>query len=219
MALRAPAHLASETVAGAFGAVARLRGARAVHPHGPAFEATATLGPVAGVPALDRRRDVQAILRRSRSFGFPQPLPDVQGVALRLLDLHGEDRHQDVLVVSCVPGPFVNPIPLVTGDRSWTHCSSLLPLRLGGRLAFLGARRTAPAAFDLTWGTLGGRWQPFGAVQVHLDRRLADERTEALRLDPVLHAGPGMVLAGSALRDLRARAYRESRAARPLARA
>ena len=42
---------------------------------------------------------------------------------------------------------------------------------------------------------------------------------EALRFDPVLHSGPGLRLAGGLVSDLRARAYRHSRSARPLARA
>ncbi|WP_205697807.1 hypothetical protein [Conexibacter sp. SYSU D00693] len=232
-----PAALASEAFAAGFGAVARLRHARAVHPHGPAWPATATVGPVDGVPALARRRDVEATVRLSRSFDVADHLPDVLGVAVRLHDLHGPERHQDVLVVSCVPGPVANPIPTPSPDWTWPTYSSLLPLRIGERLGFLGARsavsdaakeglavegaRRAAAqdglAFDLTWAPVGGTWRPLGSVRVD-GPELSAERAEALRFDPVLHSGPGLQLAGRALRDLRRRAYRSSRAARPLAR-
>lgn len=236
--LHGPAAAVSETLAGAFGVAARLRGARAVHPRGPVLRATVRVDGLPGVPALVRPRDgVDALVRLSRSFGFPQGVPDILGIALRLHDVHGEGADQDVLVVSCLPGPVANPVPLVAGSYRWPTYSSLLPLRLGDQLAFLGARslagpsaeqgtdlegaRAAAAAgelgFLLTWAPVGGRWRTWGEVRVH-DEVLEHDRAEALRFDPVLHAGDGIRLAGEPIADLRARAYRHSRAARPLAR-
>lgn len=235
--MTSPAALLSETVAGGFGAVARVRHARAVHPHGPAFAARATVGPLPGVPALTAARELEAIVRLSRSFGIPEGLPDVLGIAVRLRGLHGEEADQDVLVVSCLPGPVANPVPLPAGSYRWRAYSSLLPLRLGDRLGFLGARseagpeaaegtalegaRRAAAAgqlrFTLTWAPVGGRWHPWGEVAIDGDE-LPHDRAEALRFDPVLHSGAGMRVAGGPLVDLRRRAYRASRAARPLAR-
>lgn len=227
----------SELVARAFGAVARRRHARAVHPHGPAFGATATVGPAPGVPALARRRDVDAIVRLSRSFDVHEAVPDVLGVSVRLVDLHGPGRHQDVLVVSCLPGPLANPVPVPARNYAWRTYSSLLPVELGERRVLLGARsavssraregramdgarraaREGGLAFDLTWGAPGRRWQRLGAVRIDQEE-LDAERAEALRFDPVLHSGPGMRLAAGPLTDLRRRAYRSSRAGRPLAR-
>ncbi|MBI5104539.1 MAG: hypothetical protein HZB46_06060, partial [Solirubrobacterales bacterium] len=140
-----PARLAGRAAGGAFAAVARVRHARPVHPHGPVFAATADLPTVVpGIRALHGRR-VPALLRLSRSFDLVSGMPDLLGVAVRLCDLHGPGEHQDLLVVSMLPPPLlVVPAPATSYAHAWY--SSLLPYKAGGRAALVAARsRCGPA--------------------------------------------------------------------------
>lgn len=121
-----------------FKALARLRGARAFHPRGAAYAAS-------WVPADHVRlrdgdagtaQEHDAIVRVSRGVGLPPALPDVLGVAVRVIDLHGRDQHQDLLLAS-VAGAGL-------GSRV------LVPRRTFSTTAFLaaalpGQRRADPA--------------------------------------------------------------------------
>lgn len=82
----------------AFGTVARLRGARGLHPQGVAFEGQAEVHP-AGV-VLAPTGDAEVVVRLSRGIGVPHPAPDFNGVAVRFVDAHGSGRHQDVLLTT-----------------------------------------------------------------------------------------------------------------------
>ncbi len=91
---------AGEAFGVAFGALARLRRNRPLHPRGTTYAARVTVhgggtggghtgggdtgGEVTGVPWLDESATHEATLRVSRSAGLPGWLPDVYGVALRL---------------------------------------------------------------------------------------------------------------------------------------
>ncbi|HEX2084323.1 MAG TPA: hypothetical protein VHF89_01460 [Solirubrobacteraceae bacterium] len=192
-------------------AISSLRGGRSLHPHGVAYEATLTVtGGDHGAPLLDVPGQHRAIVRLSRGVGLPKPLPDVLGLAVRIVDAHGPRRHQDFLVVTSVDAPLLHhlilPGPLGPYGQSY---SSVLPYRVGGRLRLIGALPRRPD-FDLAIAALSGRWEPFGRLR--LGERLSAEASFALRFN-VWNCGGGIRPTGP-FQGLRDPAYRGSQAAR-----
>jgi hypothetical protein len=143
MSKRSPLDSAlSAVAAGVFTTLAKLRRARGVHPHGIGFDGVLTLQAGPGLdlmPGLGPRRSVPAVVRLSRSFGFPRPLPDLLGVAVKLPDLHGPGRDQDFLLVSALDGRLSKYVPAPASRYSWRAYSSLLPYRSDGRIVLPGA--------------------------------------------------------------------------------
>jgi len=119
----------------------RLRGERAVHARGRAFSGTVTLpgGVATGAPLLDTAGTYGAVVRFSRSVGLPPWLPDVYGLAVRLVDAHGPGRHQDLLLDATQPAPLLRRLPWPRRDATGALYSSLLPYDVGGRRLLLGA--------------------------------------------------------------------------------
>jgi hypothetical protein len=209
----------------AFAALARRRGGRAFHPRGTSFEAH--LEPLPGregsplpfVPA----RPWPSLVRLSKAAGLPPHLPDVHGLAVRLTDLHGPGRSQDLLLASSGQAPVLRHLLVPT--RGFTHrrFSSLLMYRWRGRLVLIGARYAGGAArirldevveaaaagvltFDLGVATLLGRWVP--VARLNLRRPLLAAASEALRFHP-WNTAPTLVPVGP-LNHLRAPAYEAS---------
>src|SRR3954447_3771270 len=87
----------------AFAGLSAVRRARVFHPDGAAFSATLDVrGNRAerwGVRLLDEEARHRSLVRLSRGIGVPEPLPDILGLAVRVLDAHGPDQHQDLLLV------------------------------------------------------------------------------------------------------------------------
>ena len=151
------------------------------------------------------------IARLSRGVGLPKPLPDVLGLAVRVLDAHGPRRHQDLLLVTSLDVPVLHhlflPGPLGPYGQSY---SSLLPYRIGDRLRLIGALPRRPD-FDLTLAPLNGRWgTPWGRLR--LEERLSAEASFALRYN-VWNTGGGIRPTGP-FQGIRDPAYRGSQAAR-----
>jgi hypothetical protein len=137
----------SAVAAGVFAALAKLRRARGVHPHGIGFEGVLTLQAGRGLdlmPGLGPPRSVPAVLRLSRSFGFPRPLPDLLGVAVKLPDLRRV--RPGFLLVSALDGRLSKYVPAPAPRYSWRAYSSLLPYRSDGRTVLPGALGASPAA-------------------------------------------------------------------------
>jgi hypothetical protein len=151
-----------------------------------------------------------AIVRLSRGVGLPRPLPDVLGLAVRLVDAHGPSRHQDFLLVTSLDAPVLHhlilPGPLGPYGQSY---SSVLPYRVGERLRLVGALPRRPD-FDLATAPLAGRWTPFGRLR--LGERLSQAAAEALRFNP-WHTGGGIRPAGP-LQAIRGPAYKGSQQGR-----
>ncbi|HEY8582875.1 MAG TPA: hypothetical protein VIL49_08000 [Capillimicrobium sp.] len=201
MLLRAP-------TAGLFGALAWVRRRhRALHPVGAAFEAEVDLGPTAPEP-LGPGRTVPGIARVSRGAGLPQPLPDVQGIALKLPSLHGPGRDQDLLFATAWARHLLRP---VLRDDS-VELSTILPYALpGGEQLVFGLIPCGDGRYDLVSAPVGGRWrEPWG--EVRLGRRLPQTVAEELRFHPYTSA-PDLRPAGP-LNALRVPAYRASQSVR-----
>jgi hypothetical protein len=148
---------------------------------------------------------------------------------LRVLNVYGKDRHQDVLMVSSVDLPVLHHIFAPAGDVQQRPYSSSLPYRVGDQSVVLGvtpdprsprpsgedefdrldrAAATGRLEFGFAVATLGGRFRRVGALQV--GERLPDT-LDALRFNP-FNCGGGLEPAGW-LNRLRDYAYPLSQAA------
>jgi hypothetical protein len=217
-----------------FRAGSAVRGSRIFHPKGAVFtgrwRAERATWRAAGAEVLQPGFEHDAIVRMSRGAGLPERLPDIHGVAIRLPDVYGPGRHQDLLVNTTIDAPIVHHLLLpAPGWFSQSYTSSL-PYRAGEGPRFLlgllppegepepgpsldglEARvRERPIAFGLALASLEGRWERVGTLEVR-------ERTHAydtLRFDP-WQTGGGLRPAG-VLNALRKAAYRGSRRGAPV---
>jgi hypothetical protein len=224
--------IGTATAAG-FRLASRLRGSKAFHPAGVVHEAVVEIAggedapPGVGILATPARH--QALIRFSRGAGLPAPLPDVMGMAIRLPDVHGPGRHQDLLLVTSGDGPVLHHLLVPAPGFLSLPYSSLLPYRAADRGLFVvGAtvrerHRPAPGsdeydglaraaatgepAFDLAVAGLGGRLRPVGTIT--LGSRL-DRAANALRFNP-FNTGGGLQPSGF-LHRLRDAAYPGSQA-------
>lgn len=219
----------------AFAGLSGLRRARIFHPDGAAFEATLDVAGTRnedwGVPLLDEEARHRAVVRFSRGVGLPEPLPDILGLALRVVDAHGRGRDQDLLLVTSGRRPVLRNAIVPAGHFAAGQYSSILPYRVDGSLLLFGARpllsagtppprRFADLAAALAGGRLrfelqvapeAGEWSTVGVLEV--GRRLSDREAESLRFNPFVTGG-GIEPAGL-LQTLRRRSYAASQAARP----
>jgi hypothetical protein len=97
-----PLTLPRAAFATALGVATAVRGARVFHPYGTTHVATLTVsgGGDWGAELLDRPAVHQGVVRLSRGAGLPEPLPDVEGLALRLPDLGVGGAPLDLLINS-----------------------------------------------------------------------------------------------------------------------
>jgi hypothetical protein len=123
-------------------AIAAVRGAKAVHPHGVVYEARLRIAGSAEAPSaaelLRSPGEHLAIVRFSRALGLPRPLPDLLGLAPRVVDAYGPGRHQDVLATSSVDLPVLHHGFVPAADVQHRSYSSSLPYTAGGRRFLLG---------------------------------------------------------------------------------
>lgn len=224
---RAAYDVAGYAVGGLLGAAAALRRAKAVHPKGAVHRAELVTsgdpGPAAGGALFAEAREHTAVVRFSRSLGLPRPLPDLLGMAVRVLDAYGRGAHQDFLMVTSVDAPVLHHLFVPASDVQLRPYSTSLPYTAGGKRFIVGAlpvpgsprpdgsdeldrldraAATGRLSFDLAVAPVMGRFQP--VAQLRVGARLAD-RADALRFDP-FNTGGGLELAG-ALNRLRDYAY------------
>jgi hypothetical protein len=184
------------------GAATALRGARVFHPHGRSYDAvlTVTGGLGTGAAVLDRPARHQGVVRLSRGTGLPAPLPDVEGLALRLPGQGVGGAPLDLLINSAWRYAFVPSVIAPT----W---SAILPHRTSsGRLVLLGAR-PQDGGFALLAAAPLGAWRPWGRLSLG-----AELDGEHLRFAPTIGAPDLQPV--ELFRTLRARSYDASQAAR-----
>jgi hypothetical protein len=201
------------------------------HPYGAAFEGSLTVEPPdaarLGVALLDVHAEHECIVRFSRGAGLPEPLPDILGMAVRVIERGPAHRTQDLLLVTAGEQTVLRHLFRPSASYTGHHYSSLVPYRVAGVTRLFGARplvatdaRTCAALaslvtaghaeFVLETATVAGPWQPFGTVR--LRRELAPDAAERLRFD-VANSGPGIEAVG-VLNALRRQAYPASQEAR-----
>ena len=223
----APAEVAGRAAGAVFAAVSRLRGAKSLHPKGMVFEASLEVYGGDHAPAaatlLSTPGEHRAVVRFSRSVGLPEGMPDLFGIALRLPDVHGPGRHQDLLAVTSVDAPVLHHIFVPVTDPQQAPYSSSLPYRAGGELFLIGmqplpgsprrggttieerlerAAATGRLEFSLSVAPLSGRFRPIGRLTI--GERLPDD-LERIQFNP-WNTGGGLEPAGIFNR-MRARAY------------
>jgi hypothetical protein len=158
------ANLVPTLVPAVIRAASTARGQRVVHPRGTTLSGRLAVagGSAYGAALLDQPGEHDVLVRLSRSLGLPAPLPDVHGLAVRVLDCYGPGRHQDWLVDSTTPAPLLRRLPLPRLRPAGTY-SSFLPYDVGGQRMLLGAR-WAGDDLALLVGTPYGPWQQVGVV-------------------------------------------------------
>jgi hypothetical protein len=174
----------------AFRALSLVRGTKSFHPRGLVFDATLTVDgtfDAPSAPLLSQPGTHPALVRFSRSAGLPHPLPDVMGVAIRLLNVHGVGRHQDFLFVTSVDRPVLHHLLVPVRDAQSQVYSSLAPYRIDDELVLLGlepqdssprgdgrsledrlatAAETGELTFSFSVSGIGGRFEPIGELAI-----------------------------------------------------
>ena len=184
------------------GAATALRGARVFHPHGRTHDAVLTVagGLGTGAAVLDTPARHQGVVRLSRGAGLPAPLPDVEGLALRLPGQGVGGAPLDLLINSAWRYAFVPSVIAPT----W---SAILPHRTpSGRLVLLGAR-PEDGGFALLAAAPLGAWRQWGRLALG-----AELDGEGLRFAPTIGAPDLQPV--ELFRTLRAWSYDASQTAR-----
>ena len=207
--------------AGVVRAASLLRGERVIHAKGTTVHGRLVVpgGAGLGVPLLDEPGRHDVLVRFSRALGLPDRLPDVLGLAVRVLDAHGPGRHQDLLLDSTVGLPVLRRLPVPQKDLLGALYTSMTDYDLGGRRRLLGVLPDAGAPSTGHLDELAGRgdgarlrlayhegrrWRDVAVLE--LGRPVPDGRT--VRFAPDVTGG-GIRPAGW-LHDLRRDAYRAS---------
>lgn len=185
----------------AFRLASRVRGERAIHNRGRALTGRLTVsGGGTGVPLLDEPGSYDVLLRFSRSVGLPARLPDILGLAVRVLDAHGPGRHQDLLMDSTLEPPLLRHVPLPRFDHLGVTYGSLFSHDVGGGRLLVGARALpgSPAAtaldevpedvgLALLVATPYGPWRQVGVLRA--DGELPAPQGRRTRFSPVNSGG------------------------------
>ncbi|MFL5847103.1 MAG: hypothetical protein ACJ762_20690 [Solirubrobacteraceae bacterium] len=201
----------TERVVGAFGGavtgalfagVSAVRHAKSLHPRGVVREATLTTagnGP-AGSALLGRPGKHRALVRFSRALGIPHPLPDLLGMAIRVLDAYGPGSHQDLLLVSTVDAPVLHHLFVPSPTARSRPYTSSLPYGAGGERFLIGAVPDGEA-FALSVAPMMGRFSPVGRIE--LGARLAGGAND-ITFNVGVHTGGGLAPVGvlNRMRDL-----------------
>jgi hypothetical protein len=170
-----------------FGAAAAVRRTKPLHPRGRVgsgvLEVTVPR-PELGVPLLAATGEHPVTARWSRSVGLPEPLPDVEGFAVRILE-----PTADLLFSATGTGRLGRflLVPRLAGRHG--PQGTLLPVATdaGSLLLMVTPLDEAepPTQWELAVAASGSRWQPVGTIRVEW----GDD--QPLRFDPVEHQLPG----------------------------
>lgn len=192
------------TTGAVLGAVAMLRRTKAVHPRGTVREASLTIagGPQApsGSSLLSTPGEHRALVRFSRSLGLPHPLPDLLGMAIRVVDAYGAGRHQDFLLITTIDAPVLHHLFVPAAHVRQRPYTSSLPYTAGGRKLLVGAVPDGDD-FALSVAPLSGRFAPVGRLR--LAARLPPGANE-LRFNVRENTGGGLEPSGvlNRMRDI-----------------
>ena len=205
MALRGTTSLveaAGRAVAVPLGLLARLRGAKPMHPRGVAFTARlhrSGLQRHTGISWLDQTAVDDVLVRLSRGAGLPDRFPDLLGLALRVPGEHPID----LLLSSAGTGRWTRWLPLPRRDAATTYGSimayrsaagpvwlSASPEGSGVPSDRVGLTAAGPGLAITLCAAIGrGPWEPFARVTLG---EPTDPPDPAVHFDAVLHAPPGL---------------------------
>lgn len=171
---------------GVFGAVAKVRRDKPLHPRGQVGDAVLHVTdpvPWLRIPLLTSEASRPCVVRWSRAAGLPSPLPDVQGLAVRI-EQRGSDATADLLFASTGTGSLTRFLLSPRAPHSHGPLSTLLPVESRmGAVVFLATPADAghpPRRFDLAVAHGASSWLKVGFLEV--DTWGPDRPT---RFDPV----------------------------------
>jgi hypothetical protein len=188
------AALPGAVLGAAFGLAAVVRRTKPLHPHGRVgtgiLEVTDPL-PELGVPLLAGHDSHSCLVRWSRSVGLPDPLPDVEGFAVRF-----DEPTADLLFAGTGTGRLTRYIfaprtPQRHGPQTTIFPVSSVQGPLLFRVTPVEGRASGPpseeppACFELAVSVDGPEWRAVG----HLDCVWGPDRP--MRFDPVENVLPG----------------------------
>lgn len=208
---RGAAALGGGLLAGATQALATLRtAAKPLHPDGEVRRGHLVRrgtdpGPHVGVAWIDEPGEDDVVVRLSRAVGLPDGVPDIHGLALRVL---GGPGPADVLFANTGTRRLTRFALTASRHPHARPMTTLLPYRSATGPVLLRVDSAGPDRYELSWARPSGRWRPFGTI--HLQERLGDPGTS---FDPLLHQLPGLTQYPTVLR-LREPAYRRARRSR-----
>lgn len=175
-------------LAALFGATARLRGTRALHPVGVCGEGLLAVrpGPPSGVVLLDDPGPHRCLLRWSRATGRQHGL-DVEGLAVRV----DGAAAGDVLLAGTGAGVVRRHVLALRGPQDHGTLSTLLPLQTARgalllRLDPAADGQSPPTAYRLLVAAPGHPWHERGRLDISWT-----ERDCTRRHDPVGHPPAG----------------------------
>lgn len=214
---RRPAASPAPYIAGIFRTLTALRGRRVFHPYGVAFNGT--------IVVTDRSTIIppgrwSAKVRVSRGAGLPEPLPDVHGLAFRVLRPEGSE---DVLLATVAGASPLARRVLMPTRGAHARFASLLPFGTARGRRLIGATTRDPCGslewlradnpfptFEIVEAEPAGDWHT--TATLHLNRRLNDDEAGTLRFDP--SRTPAQVAPAGLLNALRPSVYEESQRVR-----
>jgi hypothetical protein len=191
-AVTAAAAVPGAVLGGVFGAVATLRRDKPLHPRGQVGEGVLHVTepvPWLGIPLLATEERHPCVARWSRAAGLPWPLPDVEGLAVRI-EQPGTGEGADLLFASTGTGSVTRFLLTPRAPSSHGPQSTLLPVesRMGAVIFLATPADDAhpPRRFDVAVAHGASSWLKVGFLEV--DAWGPDRPTP---LDPVRNVLPG----------------------------
>jgi hypothetical protein len=165
---------------------------KALHPRGAVRPGLVTRRGGAtgtGVAWIDEPGRDDVLVRLSRATGFPDLLPDVGGLALRVPG--SADRPADLLLATAGTSRVGRFLVRPTRRRGHPY-TSVMPYRSpAGPLLFAALPLEADGTrFELAWSGWRGRWSPFALLEVPSGWDGAPDTS--VTFDPVLNPLPGL---------------------------
>lgn len=157
-----------------------------------------------GVPWLDEPGEDRVLVRLSRAIGLPSVLPDIHGLALRVLTPgHGGD----LLLATTGWSRFGRMVLVPSRTATSRPLTTLLPYRTALGPVAVGAQAAGPRDYELSWAPYAGDWQVFATLV--LGARVDEE----ISFDPVRNQLAGLEQYPAVTR-LRERSYLRARQSR-----
>jgi hypothetical protein len=179
--------LPGAVIGATFGAVARLRRTKPLHPHGRVGTGTLHITeplPHLAVPVLAAEGSHACTVRWSRSVGLPAPLPDIEGLAVRM-----DETASDLLFASTGSGSVTRYVFAPRRPGRHGPQTTLLPVATGaGPLVFKVEpldHSQPPTSYALSVAQGTAVWRRVGTLETSWGP------DQPLRFDPVENPVPG----------------------------
>ena len=188
---RAASSAGGQVLRGATRIIAARPAAKPLHPRGSVVRGTLhRFGGEGrtGAAWLDQTGDDHVLVRQSRAVGMPAPMPDIFGLAVRVLS--EGDRHGDLLFASTGLGRLTRYTLTPARSLYGRPLTTLLPYRTPAGAVLLAAVFHDETKVSLAWAVGSGAWHPFAELVLHQDP--VDEEDVQPSFEPVRNVLPGL---------------------------